>query len=386
MPEISGADRTLAAMQSVGQDEIKELSAEQNTSKLAFRESCEEATNPMAAKYATKRKPLDTHKNRISKMLEAKDKAGTLPIEAIKKTAEEFQKKNPELKAAVLSMLREYIKPGDSAEEILKKVMEFYQDVSLADEALEFLLETTDGELHGKVMEAKEKFNEQFGREISAGRNIGEEARLATEKGLGTPTSMRDMYRDVTGNPRDSNALFNELSSKYNFEDLTKVAKFLLHSMGADMKAKGPSIPRGELHRLMTEVRSLQAILGVYRFFKGRMGLVNSSFAREGLTVPKELNFENLSKSFMALCQERYPTGDKVLAQAGRLGVSDGIKEKIIAFSQLRDAIRQVAAGRIYRSTQHRDELFNALIEGLEELEEELEELLEQEDEDEEIT
>jgi type III secretion protein W len=371
-------------MQEVQQDLAQEMRAEQQTSKLGYRQACLEAHNPMAAKYHAKRKPLKANKTRIQKMMESKEKTGRLPIQAIKKTAENFQRRNPELKATVLTMLREYIKPDDTAEEILKKVTEFYQDVSLADEALEFLLETTEGELHLHVQEAKEQFNELHGREITAGRNIGEEARAAATKGLGTPTTMRDMYRDVTGNPRDSNALFNELSSKYNFEDLTKVAKFLLHSMGADLKAKGTSIPRGQLHRLMTEVRSLQAILGVYRFFKGRMGLVNSMFAREELDVPKELNFESFAKAFMGLAQERYPTPDKVLQQAKRLGVEDWIQAKIIAFSQLRDAIRQVAAGRIYRSTQHRDELFNAIIEALEELEEELEELLEEEGEDEE--
>ena len=225
---------------------------------------------------------------------------------------------------------------------------------------------------------AKKEFEEKFGREIKAGTNIMEEALKASEKGLGTPATLRDMYRDITGQHRDPTTLFDELSQKYAFKDLQKVVNFLLHSMGAGMK-KGPSIPRGERHTLLTETRSLQAILGVYRFFRGRMHLMETLFDKEGLTMPQQLSFELMAKTFMVLAADRYPSSDKVLQQATKLGIDKWIATKIIAFSQLRDAIREVAVNQIYRSIQHRDELYLALLEALEALEEELEELLEKE-------
>lgn len=375
---------TLNAMQAVAKDEQQELNAEQLSSKENFLQSQEEAVNPFAAKFATKQKEIKTHKSRVQKAKESGETGETLrSVNHIKDSAEQFQRRNPELRANILALLRDQIKPGDTKEEILKKLSEFYPDVSLADEALEFLLATTDGELAETVKQAKDEFTKNHAREIAAGRNIGTQAREAAGKGLGSTTSMRDMYREITGNPRDSTTLFEELSTKYAFKDLKKVIDFLLHSLGADMKSKGPSIPRGLLHRLFTETRSLQAILGVYRFFRGRMRLIEKMFNEQNLEVPEELSFESLAKQFMSLAGERYPSSAKVFQTAIKLGIEKWITAKIIVFSQMRDAVREVAMNLIFKSLQHRDELYLAVLEALEDLEDQLEELMEKEENEE---
>jgi type III secretion protein W len=391
MADLGGIQRnpqqnvTLEAMKEVAKGEQIELRAEQIESQGAFLDSQKEAVNPFASRVKSE-KSLKDNKNRVKKNVMAGEKGQRmLPVGKIKDSAEQFERRNPELKASTLALLREAIKPDDTKEEILRKIREFYGDVSLADEALEFLLETTEGELARNVQEAKDDFNKEFGREIAGGRNISEQARLASEKGLGTPTTLRDLYRDITANPRESATLFEELSNRYSFKELKKVIDFLLHSLGADMKSKGPSIPRGLLHRLFTETRSLQAILGVYRFFKGRMPLMMSLFDKEGIELPTQVNFESMSKLFMSLAAERYPTSGKVLQGASRLGLEKWIQAKIIALSQIRDAVREVAVNQVYKSLQHRDELYMSIIEALEDLEDQLDELLErQEDEDEE--
>lgn len=371
---------TLEAMKQVASDEQLELSAEQLTSKEAFQASLEAMVNPFARKMQPKRKTKAEQFGRVSRALQKGDKSESLEkIEQFKEKASDFERKNPELKAKILVLLRDQIKPGMSKDEILKKVQDFYQDVSLADEAFEYLEETAEGDLLNEIREARAALNDRHGREIAAGRNIGDLARQT--ENIGTPTSLRDLYRDITGNPREPNNLFQELSNLYSFKDLQKVIKFLFHALGTDMKAKGPSIPRGQLHRLMTETRTLQAILGVYRFFKGRMALMEKLFAQEGLKLPQRLNFELMAKQFMTLTGERYPSPDKVLKLAEKLGIEKWIIAKIIVFSQMRDAIREVAINQIYKSLQHRDELFQALIEALEDLEEDWEE---EEDDDEE--
>ncbi|MCB1112018.1 MAG: hypothetical protein H7A37_02905 [Chlamydiales bacterium] len=363
---------TLEAMKEVAKDTRLELSAERETAKEAFMERLQELVNPFAKKAKSKRKDKAQQLQRIKQMLKSGDKAKRMEtLKQITRRADDFQRRNPELKSKTLMLLREQIKPDDTKDEILEKLRRFYPDVTLSDEALEFLDETTEGELNMAVMEAKDELNEKFEREITAGRNISEQARQA--EGIGTPTALRDMYRDITGNPREPQTLFAELSSRYAFKDLQKVVSFLLHSLGADMKSKGPSIPHGELHRLLTETRTLQAILGVYRFFKGRMILMNKLFNKEGLKMPQQLNFEIVAKQFMGLCSERYPSADKVLRLAGKLGIEKWIIAKIIVFSQMRDAVREVSLGKVYKSLQHRDELFMALIEALEELEDEWE-------------
>lgn len=375
---------TLNAMQQVAQEEQQEMHAEQLTSKENFLASQEEAVNPFAAKFASRQpKDIKTNKSRVQKM---KEMGGTgeklLPIAQIKDSAEQFQRRNPELRANILTLLREQIKTGDTKEEILRKIAEFYPDVSLADEALEFLLQTTEGELAETIKEAKQDFNQLHGREIAAGRNIGSLAREAASKGLGTAETLRDMYREITGNPRDSTTLFEELSTKYAFKDLKKVIDFLLHSLGSDLKSKGPSIPKGLLHRLFTETRSLQAVLGVYRFFRGRMRLVEKMFKEQGIEMPAELSFESLAKQFMSLASERYPSSAKVLQTASKLGVEKVLIGKIIVFSQLRDAVREVAMNLIFKSVQHRDELYLSVLEALEDLEDQLEELTQTDDEE----
>lgn len=377
--ETSGDENinvTLQKMLEVEKERVSELRNEQTDSEMGFLMEIEELAQPFIHEFQKKRKGLDAHKDRVQELLkkEAKGLRSGMSSEKMKELAQEFQGKNPELRSPSLLLLRENLKEGSSKEEILQQVLEMFPDPTLADEALDFLIATTDGELQTTLVGIKEEFGEENAREIKAGRNIVEQARVASEKGLGTPTSLREMYRDITGNPREPATLFEELSQKYAYKDLKKVIDFLLHSLGADLKSKGPSIPKGLLHRLFTETRSLQAILGIYRFFSTRMRLVNNLFERNGLPVPPQMTFESMSKQFMNLVNDRYPSSDKVTQSAGRLGLDKWILAKIIAISQFRDAIREVAMNLIFRSVQHRDELFLAILESLEDLEDELEE------------
>jgi len=309
---------------------------------------------------------------------EKKEEGEHLVVQEVQAISEQFERKNPELEARPLQLLRARIKLQDTKEEILEKVLEMYPDFSLADEALEFLLRTTKGELSVKVGLARATLNETYGREVRAGRNMAEQAREFSSKGLGTPTGLRGLYRDITGNPRDSNTLFNELSSKFEYEKMKTLISFLLHALGSDLKSKGPSIDHAELHRLITETRKLQAILGIFRFFKGRMALIAAAFARAGLSLPAGLSFEALAKLFMKFLQERYPAPEKVLQLAIQLGLAEEWLGQIIIFTQMRDGIRGVAP-KLFKSEQHRQDVLKSYIDAIEDLDELLEEDDEQE-------
>ena len=368
---------TLAAMQEVQKDEALEMRAEKATATESLQKEHEEMGAEMKQlhKHQDKKEIFGKIKTHIADKVEKKESGQEL----MNKKAQAFEKKNPELKAKTLILLRQQINEKMSKEEILKKMEDFYQDPALADEAFEFLEETSDGELLNTCKEARAEHQEKNGRDIAAGRNLGELARQT--EGLGPPTTLRALYKDITGNPREANTLFEELSDMYSYKDLQKVIKFLFHALGTDMKAKGPSIPKGQLHRLLSETRTLQAILGVYRYFKGRMALMEKLFAKSGMKMPQKLSFELMSKQFMKLVAERYPSSDKILKQMDKYGVEKWLMGKIIVLSQMRDAIREVAMNQIFKSLQHRDELFNALIEALEDLEDEWEDY-EEDDED----
>ncbi len=334
------------------------------------------AFNPLA--MARRFETLETRIRRKEKeserdKAEKSEKESIESVQAAQEISEQYERKNPELNARSLLLLRSRLSSKDTKETLLKKVLDTFPDFSLADEALEYLIETGDAQLIRVAREVKEEINTIYGREIRAGRNIAQQARDFAAQGLGSPTGLRDIYRDITGNPRDALTLFDQLSSTYEYEQMKAVINFVLHSIGADLKAKGPSIARGELHRLFTEARDMQAILGVFRFFSTRMNLISSAFQRGNLTLPTKANFQLLARLFMKYLQERYPASDKALQIAVQLGLIDEEEAQIIILTQMRDAVRQVAP-KLYRSNQHRQDVLMSFIEALEELEEEEEE------------
>ncbi len=305
-----------------------------------------------------------------------------MEVQRVEEIGDEFYRRNPELQPRSLALLRSRISKDDTQEEILHKVLEMYPDHSLADEALDYLLQTSKGSLADRVRRAKQELNALYSREIKAGRNIASQAREFSQQGLGSPSGLRNLYREVTGNPRDANTLFSELTSKFNYDKMKTVISFLLHSMGGDLKSKGPSIDRGELHRLLTETRKLQGILGIFRFFQSRMNLIMAAFARQGFQLPMLITFEMLAKQFMKALQERYPSADKILQLAKQLGLSEEELAQVIILTQMRDGVRQVAPN-LYRSDQHRQDLLNAFMDAIEELDERIEEEEEEEEKDE---
>ncbi len=227
--------------------------------------------------------------------LESRRKASEATERAIKEVAKKteddlahsYYRRNPELPPDKLRQLRDSLRSSQSVEELLRDVNEaFDHDPTLADEALEYLEKQTQGTLQNNVRRARELLNELSGREIIAGRNVDSVAKSFHKKGIGSsPTDLRNLYREITGNPRDHNVLFSELSNQYPFDQLKLVVAFLLKGMAYDLKSKGPSIQAAELMRLMTETRNLQSILWIYLFFKSRMRLIQSLYDLQDLSL-----------------------------------------------------------------------------------------------------
>lgn len=373
----AGQQKTIQQQQA---QRLNQYSIAQESSKVGFQEWADlNAWNPLALARNFQsierraREKMRQEQGAQSEKAEGEEEVEVLPIEKLQETSEYYQRKNPELQARTLLALRARISPNDSVDDILRKLRETYPDVALADEALDFLIETSDTEMRRLLEQAKVKLYQENEREIKAGRNMGVQARNFSAQGLGSPTGLRDLYRNITANPRDANTLFQELSTKYPFSKMKVVIEFMLHSLGADIKAKGPSISREELTRMLNETRNMQAILGVYKYFFSRIRLIASSFERQGLVLPPRITFEALARLFMKFIQERYPSTDKALLLSQPLGIADEVLAQLIIYLQFRDAMRQVAP-RLFRDDRHRQELLMCFIETLEELEEEQEE------------
>ena len=358
------------------QKEVAEDNAMQVESQEDLNQYFETAAfNPM--QRARNFRELDALKSgfiqKQGKEAEEVEETKILAPEKIDEVAERFQKNNYEMAAKTLTILRERISSKDTPEEVLAKVMSVYGDPALADEALDFLIETADPQTFAAIKLAKEQLNGTFEREIKAGRNMGAQAREFSEIGLGSPSSLRDMYRDITHTARDPLILFNELAEKFRYEKMKSVIHFLLHSLGSDLRSKGPSIPRGELKRLIDETRSLQGILGVFRFFQSRMKLMERQFTSYGLISPPRCDFETLARAFIRMLAERYINPEKILQTARFLGIDQEVAAQIIVYTQMRDAVKQVSP-RYYRNQQHIDDFGKAFIEALDTLEDKYEE------------
>lgn len=361
------------------QKEATQITAFQDAAKSRFVEEIERGFNPGAVEREQAR-------NSRFKTLESRKKNPTSEskrVEGVKGKSEEdlaqdYNRRNPELPPDRLRSLKESLKEGQSAEDILSDVSKEFPDATLADEALEYLEKETEGNLNASVQKARSLLNELKGREVIAGRNVDTVAKSYHKRGVGdSATELRELYRDITGNPRNHNTLFSELANRYPFNQLKLVVAFLLKGLAYDLKSKGPSIPQPELMRLMTETRNLQSILWVYLFFKSRMKMIASLYKSYGLTFTHQLAFEALAKEFIRLVEERYPSVLKLLKQLEKFGPLDEL-EQIIVLMQYRDAIRQLSP-RLYKSVKHRQDLLLVILESLEELEERV---IEEEDEE----
>jgi hypothetical protein len=91
------------------------------------------------------------------------------------------------------------------------------------------------------------------------------------------------------------------------------------------------------------------------------------------MRLPPLLTKETLFKAFIELTKDRYPSAEKVLRLSRPLGIDGNIALQIIVFGAMRDMVRQVSREYMYRSTEHRDQIYNALISALEELEDKFE-------------
>jgi hypothetical protein len=97
------------------------------------------------------------------------------------------------------------------------------------------------------------------------------------------------------------------------------------------------------------------------------------------------INYETIAKLFFDIVEERYPAAEKIIQFVARIvdpispDPLENVNVKITLLNSIRDMIKEVSPTRIYRSFQHRDDLYLAIIEALEDLEDELEELEENE-------
>ncbi|MBT3393884.1 MAG: hypothetical protein HN411_02075 [Waddliaceae bacterium] len=100
------------------------------------------------------------------------------------------------------------------------------------------------------------------------------------------------------------------------------------------------------------------------------------------MPMPEQLTVKSYAKIFLELAKERYPTVERILKISDDLGIAkDDIRTKIFLFTQFRLMIKDMDPERIFETLEHRDEIYDAILDTLEELEDDLEELEAEEEE-----
>lgn len=101
-------------------------------------------------------------------------------------------------------------------------------------------------------------------------------------------------------------------------------------------------------------------------------------------TVRSKVNYEVVSKLFFDLAEERYLSTEKIKQLASQIADTvtrdpyESLHLKIGLLLIVRNMVKEVSPSKLYRSIQHRDELYTAVIQTLDELEDTLEDLKEQ--------
>lgn len=98
-------------------------------------------------------------------------------------------------------------------------------------------------------------------------------------------------------------------------------------------------------------------------------------------TFRSHFTFESMAKLFFDIAEERYPSPEKIKQLGAKLVTPlnvtplESLYIQIGVLNVMRDMVKEVAPTQLYRTLQHRDDLYLAIIEALEDLEDDLEDL-----------
>jgi type III secretion protein W len=333
--------------------------------------------------------PFGTQRNQFRKLderlkTEGKREGGSptgrvRPVEQARRAAKDFsQQRNPELDPEDLVECLEEVAGCETAGDVAETASRFFKDPTLRDDAYDYLLDMcTDDELKKRVQQAAQEFRQDDRNQmaIKAGRNMTQQARDFQQQGLGTPTELRDLYREILDKRPGHQELFKLLSKRYKFDVLEKAADFLFQSLGSDLRSQGPSIEPAFLKVLVDQTRALQNTLGVYGFFEKRTDLIKKESSRQHIDLPAAVTFESLSNSFMELVDDKYPSPIKVFNAAQKLGVTDSDPHaQVLVLNQFRDAVRGVSPN-LFPQAKSSQELSTAILGALEQVELRIDEL-----------
>lgn len=247
--------------------------------------------------------------------------------------AQEFADRNPqETPAELLRNLKRSLRPGATPEEILSQAKLLFDDPYLVDVALEYLEKATEGGMHDAVVEARAQYSQSEERKIRAGAAITPAILDFFKEVKEAPAEMRALYRDVViDQPREFIDLYRELKQRFPEKQRQAACKCVSNAIGYHIKVAGSGVERAQLIAHHRQLRNLQAIETLDRFFHTREKAMRKHAAKEGSIVPSSFDSVKMAEEYLKICSEPHPTVLRVMSRLHELHFDAGASEALIA-------------------------------------------------------
>ncbi len=210
--------------------------------------------------------------------------------------------------------------PPRSSHELMRSLREVFGDISHQHLALGVLEEFSGDEptLQRLAHEAKETLTSEAAPSIRAGLNTSTVAQEYAEKGLGHPQELRDFYRETILHYEGITETFQGLQHRFPDTSLPEAIAYLIHAVGSDLHARGPSLDTEELRAILNDLYQLESLATLYQSCDQLLRKVSQGFHLNPALGPRELVGE-----IIALKDKQWLSENDILGLVTRTGVQE---------------------------------------------------------------
>ncbi|WDE08679.1 type III secretion system gatekeeper subunit SctW [Thalassomonas viridans] len=309
--------------------------------------------------------------------------------------ADSYLKKVPDLdkQHKLKRFIRQILSnPYQGATELKEHAGRMYHDPSLQyaaiAEAMSILGEGPQAQkLHssllGQLSIAAEQLMQEQGQAIRAGLNVSETAAEFSRSDQGIQT-LRSFYRDAILDYQNVTQGFHQIVKRFGEKGFAKSLAFLLQALGADLKAKGPSIEPRQLRLIINDMYIIKTLGGILEQTRELIDTLRRHYRQR-----KVKNGLFLMEKMLDLKSESFPKPELFLKLNLDMNVI-GLANQIYFTQELIRLLRQIPDKAYQEDLDAKRELLHMAqlaVDNLikqEEEEEEEEELEEQEEEEQE--
>ena len=174
---------------------------------------------------------------------------------------------------------------GQPSREGLERALRgFSEDITYQQAALELLDETLSGrpdpaarDLRREVQALIAENNREMAPAIQAGLNVTRTAMLASSDARDVQ-DLRNFYRESVLSHESLGGSWRNIVGRYGDGDLGGRISFLLKAIGADLQARGPSIPPAELKAVLDEAHQLETLATIRERATGFLTRLHARF------------------------------------------------------------------------------------------------------------